>query len=196
MSVGSRGRPEAWGRARSALLSEVRIARGKQGPGRGQGKRAAEWSRLSDYEGKVGPGGADLPRQGGLSYKGSHREATQPHLALLLTSARASSLASAWLGKTAASPNFTSMTKADRFSTTFLLRIEAWGWKGEGLDVKESLEFSKDSRVRGSRPYDGGGRAWYVCASLVTLGLVRHPVMRGHYSWGWGRLHSHLMRRP
>lgn len=81
-------------------------------------------------EGEVGPGGADLPQQGGLGHKGPHREATQPRLALLLTSALASSLASAWLGKTAASPNFTSMTKADRFSTTFLLRIEALGWGG------------------------------------------------------------------
>lgn len=46
----------------------------------------------------------------------------------VLTSAAASSRACAWLGRTAASPNFTSTTRAESPSTAFLLRMEA----GEG----------------------------------------------------------------
>lgn len=47
------------------------------------------------------------------------------HPALLLTSTPASSRASAWLGRTAPALNFTSTTRADRLSTTFLLRMGA-----------------------------------------------------------------------
>lgn len=60
--------------------------------------------------------------------------------ARLLTSALASSRASAWPGKTAAPPNLTSTTSADSLSTTFLLRMEAER-EAEGLWVRESWRF-------------------------------------------------------
>lgn len=105
--------------------------------GRGPGDRVAEWmwlrhtgSRLLGMKGRLGPYEETLPA-----------EAPSVHL---LTSAFASSRAFSWLGKTAAPPNFTSITSADRFSTTFLLRMEAVR-EAEGAWVQESLCFLRDA---------------------------------------------------
>lgn len=109
-----------------------------------------------------------------------------------LTSVLASSRACSWLGKTAAPPNLTSITRADSPSTSFLLRMEALeaeevgdngepgaSWETWGMPTLGSGALSLEGQV----PY-GGGSTWWVVYQATPHGSGQESCDGGRGTHG------------